>query len=141
DKPLKREWNLQKLRSREDPLVLFTLITQGVVGAFLTLFFGPMLGLDMLAPAAHPVAYPALMFGLLALETFGLFISTMHLGKPHRFYRAFNNLRYSPVSREVAGVAVFFNAMGAYALLSAAPWLVTWLLPQNLVQGVQVLAG
>jgi hypothetical protein len=27
--------------------------------------------------------------------------------RPHRFYRAFNNLRYSPVSREVVGIAAF----------------------------------
>ncbi|HEY2925328.1 DmsC/YnfH family molybdoenzyme membrane anchor subunit, partial [Piscinibacter sp.] len=129
DKAQDRQWNLKKLRSREDPLVLFTLITQGVVGAFLTLFFGPMLGLDVLTPSAHPVAYGALLFGLLGLETFGLYVSTMHLGKPHRFYRAFNNLRYSPVSREVAAVAVFFNALGLYTLLTSAPWLFTWLLP------------
>ncbi|TAK89910.1 MAG: aspartate carbamoyltransferase [Burkholderiaceae bacterium] len=134
DKKIERKWSLKKLRSREDPLVLFTLITQGVVGAFLTLFFGPMFGLEVLSPAAHPVAYSALLFALLALETFGLYTSTMHLGKPHRFYRAFNNLRYSPVSREVAGVAVFFNALGAYALLTTFPSLFTWLLPEHFVQ-------
>jgi DMSO reductase iron-sulfur subunit len=145
DKAIKREWNLSKLRSREDPLVLFTLITQGVVGAFLTLFlgslFGPQLGLEVLAPAAHPVTFAVLLFSLLGLETFGLFVSTMHLGKPHRFYRAFNNLRYSPVSREVAAVAVFFNALGAYALLTTVPALFTWLLPQSVVQGLATAAG
>jgi DMSO reductase anchor subunit len=82
-----------------------------------------------------------LMFGLLALETLALALSTAHLGKPHRFYRAFNNLRYSPVSREVAGIAVFYNAMGLYTLLSATPWLLAWLLPQALMQGLQTLAG
>jgi DMSO reductase iron-sulfur subunit len=141
DKAQDRQWNLKKLRSREDPLVLFTLITQGVVGAFLTLFFGPMLGLDVLLPSAHPVAYGALLFGLLGLETFGLYVSTMHLGKPHRFYRAFNNLRYSPVSREVAAVAVFFNALGLYTLLTSAPWLFTWLLPPSFVQALVAPAG
>jgi DMSO reductase iron-sulfur subunit len=141
DKAQDRQWNLKKLRSREDPLVLFTLITQGVVGAFLTLFFGPILGLDVLTPSAHPVAYGALLFGLLGLETFGLYVSTMHLGKPHRFYRAFNNLRYSPVSREVAAVAVFFNALGLYTLLTSAPWLFTWLLPPAFVQALVAPAG
>ncbi len=34
----------------------------------------------------------------------------MHLGRPQRFYRAFYNLRYSPVSREVASLAVFYNS-------------------------------
>ena len=144
DKPNVREWNLKKLRSREDPLVLFTLITQAVVGAFLLLFLAPMItntGLEVLSFSAHPVAHAALLFGLLAVETFALALSTSHLGKPHRFYRAFNNLRYSPVSREVAGVAVFFNAMGAYTLMLVFPQLFTWLLPQALVQNLQMLAG
>ncbi len=144
DKPIKREWNLSKLRSREDPLVLFTLITQAVVGAFLILFLAPMVqiaGMEVLSFSAHPVAHAALLFGLLAVETFALALSTSHLGKPHRFYRAFNNLRYSPVSREVAGVAVFFNATGAYTVLMVFPQLFTWLLPAALVQGLQTLAG
>jgi DMSO reductase iron-sulfur subunit len=141
DKPLNREWNLQKLHSREDPLVLFTLITQAVIGAFLLLFLAPLVGIEVLSYAAHPVAHAALLFGLLAVETFALALSTSHLGKPHRFYRAFNNLRYSPVSREVAGVAVFFNALGAYTLLMVFPQLFTWLLPPSLVAGLQLLAG
>jgi DMSO reductase anchor subunit len=58
-----------------------------------------------------------------------------------RFYRAFNNLRYSPVSREVAGIAVFYNALGAYTLLSGAPGLFAWLLPQGLTNGLQSFAG
>ena len=41
-----REWNLRKLRSREDPLVVFTLATQTAVGAFAALFLGPRLGPD-----------------------------------------------------------------------------------------------
>ena len=122
-----RQWNWRKLRSREDPLVLFTLITQGVVGAFLLLFLGPLFGLDMLSPQAHPVAYPVTLFGLIAVQTFGLVISTLHLGRPHRFYRAFNNLRYSPVSREVAAVAVFYNLLGAHAVLTGLPQLFGWL--------------
>lgn len=125
DKP--RQWNLRKLRSREDPLVIFTLVTQAVVGVFLLLFLGPMLGLDTLSSGAHPVLYPVLLFAMLGVETVALFLSTMHLGKPHRFYRAFNNLRYSPVSREVAGVAVFFNLLGAYSVLMAFPAWFEWL--------------
>ncbi len=125
-----REWNLSKLRSRENPLVIFTLVTQAVVGVFLLLFLGPMLGLDELSSSAHPVLYPVLLFAMLGLESVALFLSTMHLGKPHRFYRAFNNLRYSPVSREVAGVAVFFNLLGVYAVLTAFPGWFVWL-PQT----------
>ena len=125
DKP--KQWNLRKLRSREDPLVLFTLITQAVVGAFITMFLGPLFGLNVLSAESHPIAYPVTLFGLIALQTFALVISTLHLGRPHRFYRAFNNLRYSPVSREVAAVAVFYNLLGAYAVLTALPQLFAWL--------------
>ena len=67
------------------------------------------------------------LFGLIGIQTFALVLSTLHLGKPHRFYRAFNNLRYSPVSREVAGIAVFYNFLGAYTLLTGLPILFQWL--------------
>ena len=142
--PSVREWSFEKLRSREDPLVIFTLISQTVIGAFLTLFLGPLLApnmLSVLSQQSHPALHAVLLFGLLALETLALALSTAHLGKPHRFYRAFYNLRWSPVSREVAGVAVFFNALGAYTLLSGAPGLFAWLLPQSLIQALQSLAG
>ncbi len=141
EKLLLREWNFQKLSSRENPLVFFTLVSQGVIGAFLTLFLGPMLGLNALSMEAHPVIHASLLFVLLALETVALAISTAHLGKPHRFYRAFNNLRHSPVSREVAGIAVFFNALGLYALLSAMPGLFSWLLPQSWIGTLQAFSG
>ena len=136
-----REWNFEKLRSREDPLVFFTLISQMVIGAFLTLFLGPLFGVSVLSAETHPTAHAALMFGLLGVEALALAISTAHLGKPHRFYRAFYNLRYSPVSREVAGIAVFFNAFGAYTVLATMPGLVSWLLPLSIIGGLQSLAG
>jgi len=135
-----REWNINKLRSREDPLVIFTLITQIVVGVFLALFLAPFIGLNELSLAANPVLQPIVLFSLLGLETFALALSTMHLGRPHRFYRAFNNLRYSPVSREVAGVAVFFNLLGAYTLLTSFPALFGWL-PGNILPGLQQACG
>lgn len=135
-----REWNLNKLRSREDPLVIFTLITQLVVGVFLALFLAPLVGLSELSLAANPVLQPIVLFSLLGLETFALALSTLHLGRPHRFYRAFNNLRYSPVSREVAGVAVFFNLLGAYTLLISFPVLFSWL-PENIVSALLQVSG
>ncbi len=134
-----RQWNFKKLRSREDPLVLFTLITQAVVGAFLALFLAPYLGFGSVIEA-HSTAYSGLLFALLAIQTYALVTSTMHLGKPHRFYRAFNNLRYSPVSREVAAVAVFFNLLLAYTLLYTFSGLLTWL-PNGLVNSAISLCG
>jgi len=135
-----RTWNLKKLRTREDPLVIFTLISQAVIGAFITLFIGPLLGFETLSMSAHPVALPLLLFGLIGVQTLALVMSTLHLGKPHLFYRAFNNLRYSPVSREVAGIAVFYNFLGAYTLLSALPMLFAWL-PAGLTAALVQLCG
>jgi DMSO reductase iron-sulfur subunit len=117
-KGLKKHWNLSKLRSREDPLVIFTLVSQGVIGAFIMMFLGSLLGIEPMQQVVSSVAYLPMLVILLAIETIALFLSTMHLGKPHRFYRAFNNLRYSPVSREVAGIAVFFNSLAGHFFFS-----------------------
>lgn len=134
------EWNLAKLSTRENPLVTFTLISQTVVGAFILLFVGPMIGLETLAPEINTVAWPMFLFGLIGIQTIALVLSTMHLGKPHRFYRAFNNLKYSPVSREVAGIAVFYNFLGAFTLLTGLPQLFGWL-PESLLQLFIVVTG
>lgn len=115
---VKRSWGLNKLRSREDPLVIFTLISQAVIGAFLLMFIGNLAGIEVIQQLVSSSAYLPMLFVMLGLEAVALFLSTMHLGKPHRFYRAFNNLRYSPVSREVAGIAVFFNSLGAHFVMS-----------------------
>jgi len=133
-------WNLKKLSTRENPLVVFTLVSQAVIGAFLILFIGPLLGIDTITPSAHPVAWPLVLFSLIAAQTLALVLSTLHLGRPHRFYRAFNNLKYSPVSREVAGIAVFYNLLGAYSLLTGLPILFDWL-PQNMTQLLVMVTG
>jgi DMSO reductase iron-sulfur subunit len=142
-----RGWGFHKLSTRENPLVVFTLASQAVIGAFALLFLAPWLGVDLLSPQRHPLAYPAFLFGLIGIETVALVLSTLHLGRPHRFYRAFNNLRYSPVSREVAGIAVFYNLLGACALLAGiplltgrpAPVLMSWF--ANGIGAATVLAG
>ena len=126
-------WGLKKLSTRENPLVIFTLITQAMVGAFILLFFGPQFGIAMPKPETHPLAWPLILFSMIGLQTFALILSTLHLGRPHRFYRAFNNLKYSPVSREVAGVAIFYNMLAAYTILTGLPVLISWL-PQSLTE-------
>jgi len=115
-KGIARHWNLDKLRSREDPLVIFTLVSQAVIGAFLLMFIGSLIGLESAQQVVSSSGYLPMLFVMLGLQAVGLFLSTMHLGKPLRFYRAFNNLKYSPVSREVAGIAVFFNSLAAHFL-------------------------
>jgi DMSO reductase iron-sulfur subunit len=133
-------WNLKKLSTRENPLVVFTLVSQAVIGAFLILFIGPLLGIDTITSSEHPLAWPLVLFSLIAVQTLALVLSTLHLGRSHRFYRAFNNLRYSPVSREVAGIAVFYNFLGAYTLLTGLPILFEWL-PQNIAQLLVAVSG
>ncbi len=124
-KGVKRHWSFSKLRSREDPLVIFTLISQAVIGAFLMMFVGNLAGIEVMQNVVASSAYLPMIFAMLVFEMLALFLSTMHLGKPHRFYRAFNNLKYSPVSREVAGIAVFFNSLGLHFLALVIAALVT----------------
>ena len=135
-----KQWGLKKLSTRENPLVVFTLVTQAVIGAFIALFVGPMFGLELINPVTHPVAWPVTIFGLIGLQTIALVLSTLHLGRPHRFYRAFNNLKYSPVSREVAGVAVFYNLFGVYGVLTSLPVLTAWL-PGSVVSTLVTITG
>lgn len=113
-----RHWNLARLSSRENPLVLFTLAAQAAAGAFALQFLGALAGVDGLVRFAQSAAYAPLALFELLLVAFGLFMSTMHLGKPQRFYRGFNNLRHSPVSREGLGIAIFMAALAAHVLFS-----------------------
>jgi DMSO reductase iron-sulfur subunit len=109
-----KSWNLARLSSRENPLVIFTLFTQAAMGAFILLFLGNVFGIESLVAVKNSVAYIPLLILLVGLQAVGLILSTMHLGKPMRFYRGFNNLRYSPVSREALGVALFFTGIAAF---------------------------
>jgi DMSO reductase iron-sulfur subunit len=106
-----RQWNLGKLSSRENPLVIFTLTTQAVIGAFLIAFFGSLSGSEGLSTLTTSNFRVPLLFTLIGLQGLVLFLSTQHLGKPWRFYRGFNNLRHSPLSREALGISMFFGFM------------------------------
>jgi DMSO reductase iron-sulfur subunit len=113
-----RHWNLARLSSRENPLVLFTLATQAAAGAFALAFLGAQAGLSDFVRFSQSPLYAPLAILCLMMVAFGLFMSTMHLGKPQRFYRGFNNLRHSPVSREGLGVAIFMATLGMHILFS-----------------------
>jgi DMSO reductase iron-sulfur subunit len=114
-----REWNLKKLSSRENPLVIFTLTTQAAIGAFLITFLGAMFGVESLQTLTSSNIYVPFLLSLIGLQAFVLFLSTQHLGKPIRFYRGFNNLRHSPLSREALGVAMFLNGVIAVTIFSS----------------------
>ncbi|MES2091991.1 MAG: DmsC/YnfH family molybdoenzyme membrane anchor subunit [Pseudomonadota bacterium] len=113
-----KHWNLQRLSSRENPLVLFTLAAQASAGAFALQFLGAQAGISGLVAFAQSSLYAPLAILNFLLVAFGLFMSTMHLGKPKRFYRGFNNLRHSPVSREGLGIAIFIGMLGMHILFS-----------------------
>jgi DMSO reductase iron-sulfur subunit len=114
----RRGWGMRSLlSSHENAHALFTLCTQAVMGAFALLAIGSWFGLpvDTLRQGG---GFVPLLAAMILLMAFGLYKLTMHLGKPHRFYRGFNNLRLSPVSREIAGVSVFFTGLLGYAFFS-----------------------
>ena len=113
----KRAWNLASLLgSHENAHIMFTLSAQAVMGAFLMLlsgfWFSPMTQFH-----SGPALLPALLV-MLVVMSFGLFKLNMHLGKPHRFYRGFYNLRHSPVSREIAGVSAFYGGLLGYSFFA-----------------------
>lgn len=106
----KREWNwAMLLGSHENAHIAFTLSAQTVMAAFLILLSGYLFE-PMMSFQSSSAILPALLVMFL-LMSFGLFKLNMHLGKPHRFYRGFYNLRHSPVSREIAGVSAFYTGL------------------------------
>jgi DMSO reductase iron-sulfur subunit len=114
-----KHWNLKKLlTSHESAHVIFTLCTQATVGAFIMMVTASWLGLPSLAALQEPYLKWPLLIALVMIATTGLFKLNMHLGKPHRFYRGFNNLRWSPVSREIAGVSLFYTGLLGYVFFA-----------------------
>ncbi len=85
-----------KLRS-EWPLLVFTLLATGLV-AFVA---------AQLIQGDH-LSWPA----SLAVGLLGMMVSTAHLGKPARAWRAVLNIRTSWVSREVVLYSAFLGAIG-----------------------------
>jgi DMSO reductase iron-sulfur subunit len=135
-----RQWNLRKLlTSHENAHIAFTLCAQTVIGAFMLLMFGPAMGLSGIAEVKGNAFLPIMltMFVVLAI---GMFKLNMHLGKPMRFYRGFNNWRLSPVSREIAGVSLFFGGMTGFGFFSLIDHPIAQMLALA-ASGVAVLGG
>lgn len=122
-----RQWNLAQLNSRENPLVIFTTVTQATIGAFLIIFLGDLFDLSSLKTLITSNIYVPILFLLVGLQAFVLWLSTQHLGKPMRFYRGFNNLRHSALSREALGIMIFLNCMVVVAGLSLEQGFFGWM--------------
>lgn len=106
------------LLSHESSHVAFTLVTQAAVGGFLLLILGDLASIPAFESIRASGSYTPVLIVLAVLMSFGLFKLNMHLGKPHRFYRGFYNLRHSPVSREIAGVSLFFGGLLGYTFFN-----------------------
>ncbi|HMB58721.1 MAG TPA: DmsC/YnfH family molybdoenzyme membrane anchor subunit [Xanthomonadales bacterium] len=118
-----KHWNWKKLLgSHESSHVIFTLTTQAVMGAFYLLALAALLAWEPLSSIPTSSVGLPLLATMFVLLSFGMFKLNMHLGKPHRFYRGFNNLRYSPVSREILGVTLFLVFFVAYVLTTLLGW-------------------
>ncbi len=113
-----KHWNLAKLNSRENPLVLFTLFAQAAFGTFLIPFLAALLGIEAFELFVNSEIFLPLTITALVMTAFALLMSVTHLGKPMRFYRGFNNLRYSPMAREGLGLALFSAGCGITALFT-----------------------
>jgi len=113
-----KSWNFSRLNSRENPLVLFTLFAQAALGTFAIPFIGALLGIDAFTAFMTSDMFLPLTVIALIMTSFALLMSVTHLGKPMRFYRGFNNLRYSPMAREGFGLALFSAGCGLTALFS-----------------------
>lgn len=113
-----RQWNLKKLLgSHESSHVAFTLTTQMAAGAFVLLAAAATV-LDPLRALHDSVAWLPTLFVMMASLMYGMVRLNLHLGRPHRFYRGYYNLRYSPVAREIAGVTVFTVGLGGYLAIA-----------------------
>lgn len=116
DADTNKYWNLKKLlSSHENAHIVFTLTSQAVIGAFLLLMFGADVGLGNIS-TSFTASFIPVMASLFVIFTIGMVKLNLHLGKPMRFYRGMNNWRLSPLSREIAGVTLFFMGFAGYGL-------------------------
>ncbi|CAA0082797.1 Anaerobic dimethyl sulfoxide reductase chain B [Zhongshania aliphaticivorans] len=142
-KGVEKKWSFTKLSSRENPLVIFTLVSQTSLGAFLIAFLGAQLGVESLLAVRDSVMYLPLMLVTVGLAGLGMLMSATHLGKPWRFYRGFNNLRHSPVCREGLGMLLYmvFAGLHLLAMLPANEVFITFAGEWGRFDGVATVSG
>ena len=98
----------------EWPLILFTVLAQTAVGAYLLL--GGVILKGNLCVGVNDRLHKA-MFFLWVLMGLGFAASTMHLGSPLRAFNALNQVGSSWLSNEIFTGSVFFALGGGYWLL------------------------
>ena len=98
----------------EWPLILFTVLAQTAVGAFL-LLGAVILGGKLCVGVSHRLHKG--MFFVWVLMGLGFTASTMHLGSPFRALNALNQVGSSWLSNEIFTGSLFFALGGGYWLL------------------------
>lgn len=135
-----RHWNFKKLFStHENAHIIFTISTQLVVGAFLLLALGSSLGLSSMELVKQQSFHPV-MVSLLLILSYGTIRLNLHLGKPMRFYRGFYNWRWSPVTREIAGVSLLSAGIAATIVLRLLEFELSHWLP-NIAVSVAIIGA
>ena len=97
------------MRSREWPLIIFTLLTQTVVGALLTLEIIRVLAAGQYDEETITTLTNPLLVFLAPVLAFSSLIALFHLGQPLRAFRVIANWRFSWLSREML-LGVLFGA-------------------------------
>lgn len=103
----------------EWPLVLFTVLAQSAVGAFIAFT------LVLLTAEGKRIAN-RIHYGMVVLWAFmacGFIFSTMHLGSPERAFNALNRIGQSDLSNEIATGSLFFALGSGYWVLAVSRFL------------------
>lgn len=99
----------------EWPLMVFTVLGQCVVGAFIVLGLALLLG--GLSRGQQQRVHRS-MFVLWVLMALAFIASTLHLGSPMRAFNSLNRVGESALSNEIAAGSLFFAVAGFYWLLA-----------------------
>jgi len=109
---------------KERSLVIFTILCQTAVGAFLTLVLLRMYLIAQFGREITEVLSKSILAGIVIILMIGLLTSLHHLGTPQKAWRALSNLRRSWLSREIFCAALFTLIVSVYTglqCLSLAP--------------------
>lgn len=109
------------INTHEFPLVIFTVLSQSAIGAFI--WCALALCCAKLTTDARARLNKA-MFAIWVLMGLALALSTMHLGMPFRAMNALNRTGQAPLSNEIIGASTF-------AGLGFICWLVNWRKPEG----------
>ena len=119
-----RQWNLRKLLgSHENAHIAFTLSVQAVMGAFLMLSVGAWLNLSAHRRLHRQRGLPAGAGRHARADDVWPGQAQPAPGQAHALLPRLQQLEISPVSREIAGVTLFFGGLSGYALFSLFPGL------------------